>query len=78
MVVHSSRSELWPEPESKDGTAVFGATPLAAKFIAVALLGRPTINYLKNHPLKLSVKQQDSRSIERAMHALVCVTLRDY
>ena len=42
-------------------TAVLGATPPATKFTAVALLGRPTINYLKNHPLKLSVKQQDSR-----------------
>jgi hypothetical protein len=34
-------------------TAVLAATPLAAKFIAVALLGRPTINYLKKHPLRL-------------------------
>jgi hypothetical protein len=25
----------------------------------------------------LSVMQQDSRSIEQAMHALICVTLRD-
>jgi hypothetical protein len=33
--------------------AVLGATPLATKFIAVALLGRPTINYLKKHPLGL-------------------------
>jgi hypothetical protein len=34
-------------------TAVLGVTPLATKFIAVALLGRPTINYLKKHPLRL-------------------------
>jgi hypothetical protein len=34
-------------------TAVLGATPLATKFIAVALLGRPTLNYLKQHPLRL-------------------------
>jgi branched-subunit amino acid ABC-type transport system permease component len=41
-------------PEAKTAlTALLGATPLATKFIAVALLGRPTINYLKKHPLKL-------------------------
>ena len=41
-------------PEVKTAlTAVLGATPLATKFIAVALLGRPTINYLKKHPLRL-------------------------
>ena len=34
-------------------TAVLGATPLATKVIAVALLGRPTINYLKKHFLRL-------------------------
>ncbi len=32
--------------------AVLGATPLLTKIIAIALLGRPTINYLKKHPLK--------------------------
>jgi hypothetical protein len=31
-----------------------------------------------NQAVILSVMQQDSRSIERAMHALICVTLRDY
>ena len=34
-------------------TALLGATPLATKFIAAALLGQPTINYLKTHPLRL-------------------------
>src|SRR6478672_10487189 len=41
-------------PKAKTAlTAVLGATPLATKFIAIALLGRPTINYLKKHPLRL-------------------------
>jgi hypothetical protein len=31
---------------------VLGATPLLTKIIAIGLLGRPTINYLKQHPLK--------------------------
>ena len=35
-------------------TAFFGATPLLTKLIAIALLGRPTINFLKRHPFKLS------------------------
>jgi len=34
-------------------TAFFGATPLLSKLIAIALLGRPTINFLKRHYLKL-------------------------
>ena len=41
-------------PKAKTAlTALLGATPLATKFIAIALLGRPTINYLKTHPLRL-------------------------
>ena len=34
-------------------TAFLGATPLLTKLIAIALLGRPTINFLKRHSLKL-------------------------
>ncbi|HAH64564.1 MAG TPA: hypothetical protein DCL72_03595 [Rhizobiales bacterium] len=34
-------------------TALFGATPLLTKFIAIGLLGRPTINFLKTHSFKL-------------------------
>jgi hypothetical protein len=34
-------------------TAFLGATPLLTKLIAIALLGRPTINYLKRHSFKL-------------------------
>ena len=34
-------------------TAFFGATPLLTKLIAIALLGRPTINFLKRHSFKL-------------------------
>jgi hypothetical protein len=30
-----------------------GSTPLLTKLIAIALLGRPTINFLKKHSLKL-------------------------
>jgi len=30
-----------------------GATPLLTKLIAIALLGRPTINFLKKHSFKL-------------------------
>jgi hypothetical protein len=33
-------------------TAFLGALPLLTKVIAIALLGRPAINYLKKHPLK--------------------------
>ena len=41
-------------PGIKSGLAVFlGATPLLTKLIAVALLGRPTINFLKKHSFKL-------------------------
>ena len=40
-------------PEVKTAlAAILGATPLLTKIIAIALLGRPTINYLKKHPLK--------------------------
>jgi len=34
-------------------TACLGATPLLTKLIAIALLGRPTINFLKKHSFKL-------------------------
>jgi hypothetical protein len=34
-------------------TAFLGATPLLTKLIAIALLGRPTINFLKRHSFKL-------------------------
>jgi hypothetical protein len=40
-------------------TAVLGATPPATKFTAVALLGRPTIKYLKKHPLRLFRGESD-------------------
>jgi hypothetical protein len=33
-------------------TAFFSATPLLTKLVAVALLGRPTIDFLKRHSLK--------------------------
>jgi hypothetical protein len=35
-------------------TAFFGATPLLTKLLAIALLGRPTINFLKRHFFKTS------------------------
>ena len=34
-------------------TAFLGSTPLLTKLIAIALLGRPTINFLKKHSFKL-------------------------
>jgi hypothetical protein len=41
-------------PSIKSGLAAFlGVTPLLTKLIAVALLGRPTINFLKKHSFKL-------------------------
>ena len=41
-------------PSIKSGLAAFlGATPLLTKLITVALLGRPTINFLKKHSFKL-------------------------
>ena len=40
-------------------TAVLGATPLLTKLLAIALLGRPTIDFLKKHSVKLFHK--DSR-----------------
>jgi hypothetical protein len=41
-------------PSVKTALAAFlGATPLLTKLIAIALLGRPTINYLKRHSFKL-------------------------
>jgi hypothetical protein len=41
-------------PSIKSGLAAFlGVTPLLTKLIAVALLGRPTINFLRKHSFKL-------------------------
>ena len=40
-------------------TALLGATPLLTKLLAIALLGRPTIDFLKRHSAKLFRK--DSR-----------------
>jgi hypothetical protein len=41
-------------PSIKSGLAAFlGATPLLTKLIAIALLGRPTINFLKKHSFRL-------------------------
>ena len=34
-------------------TTVLGATPLLTKLLAIALLGRPTIDFLKRHSFKL-------------------------
>jgi hypothetical protein len=34
-------------------TALFGVTPLLTKLIAIGLLGRPTVNFLKTHSFKL-------------------------
>jgi hypothetical protein len=45
-------SELSPSAKTVL-TAVFGATPLLTKLVAIALLGRPTINFLKKHSFKL-------------------------
>ena len=54
MVDHPLVVSSGLSPEVKTAlAAVLGATPLATKFIALALLGRPTINYLKKHPLRL-------------------------
>ncbi|HET7852387.1 MAG TPA: hypothetical protein VFK91_06555 [Methyloceanibacter sp.] len=33
-------------------TAFFSATPLLTKLVAVALLGRPTLDFLKRHSVK--------------------------
>ncbi|SRR6266545_6943723 len=45
-------SDLSPSVKSAL-TAIFGATPLLTKLIAIALLGRPTINFLTRHSFKL-------------------------
>jgi hypothetical protein len=44
-------SNLSPEVKTALG-AFLGAIPLLTKIIAIALLGRPTVNYLRKHPLK--------------------------
>jgi hypothetical protein len=33
-------------------TALLGATPLLTKLVAIGLLGRPTIDYLRRHSFK--------------------------
>jgi hypothetical protein len=38
-------------------TALLGATPLLTKLLAIALLGRPTIDFLKRHSFKLFRKE---------------------
>jgi len=45
-------SELSPSAKTVL-TAFFGATPLLTKLVAIALLGRPTINFLKKHSFNL-------------------------
>ena len=41
-------------PSVKTALAAFlGATPLLTKLIAIALLGRPTVNFLKRHSFRL-------------------------
>lgn len=41
-------------------TAFLSATPLLTKLLAIALLGRPTINFLKRHSFKL-LRKDSSR-----------------
>jgi hypothetical protein len=49
-------------PGLKSGlTAFLGATPLLTKLIAVALLGRPTVNFLKKHSFKLFSRSNGQR-----------------
>ena len=52
-------------------TAVLGATPLLTKLLAIALLGRPTIDFLKRHSFKLLRKNQ-APPINGLMSALPC------
>ncbi len=40
-------------------TAVLGTTPLLTKLLALALLGRPTIDFLRRHSFKLFRKESD-------------------
>ena len=71
-------------PSIKSGLAAFlGATPLLTKLIAVALLGRPTINFLRKHSFKLSgdqcaavISPYCSRQIGDARDVRFRVTLR--
>jgi hypothetical protein len=39
---------------------VLGATPLLTKLLAIALLGRPTIDFLKRHSFKLFRKDSSA------------------
>jgi len=45
-------SDLSPNVKATLG-ALLGATPLLTKIIAVMLLGRPTINFLKKHSYRV-------------------------
>ena len=40
-------------PSVKTETAFLSTTPLLTKLLAIALLGRPTINFLKRYSLEL-------------------------
>ena len=40
--------------------AMLGATPLLTKLLAIALLGRPTIDFLKRHSFKLFRKDSSA------------------
>ena len=42
-------------------TAFLGATPLLMKLIAIGLLGRPTIDYLKSHSFKWFDRESNRR-----------------
>ena len=39
-------------PSIKTLAAVLGATPILTKLLAITLLGRPTIDFLKRHSFK--------------------------
>jgi hypothetical protein len=52
-------SELSPSVKTAL-TAFLGATPLLTKLVAVALLGRPTIDFLKRHSFKLFRKDSSA------------------
>ena len=43
-------------------TAFLSATPLLTKLLVIALLGRPTINFLKRHSFKLFRNNSSRRS----------------
>ena len=51
-------------------TTVLGATPLLTKLLAIALLGRPTIDFLKRHSFKLFRNNYRPRRLAAQMSAL--------